>query len=54
MRISENSMSSLSIKKETTENFDEICQKVSHQAIGFGVLTRIDSALLSGLIPESV
>jgi uncharacterized protein (DUF302 family) len=37
-------MGSLSIKKETTGNFDEICQKVieSIKPIGFGVLTRID------------
>jgi uncharacterized protein (DUF302 family) len=37
-------MSSLSIKKETTGPFDEICQKVIEaiKPIGFGVLTRID------------
>ena len=40
----EDSMGSLSIKKETTGNFDEICQKVIEaiKPIGFGVLARID------------
>ena len=37
-------MVNLAIKKETTGNFDEICQKVIEaiKPIGFGVLTRID------------
>jgi uncharacterized protein (DUF302 family) len=37
-------MNDLSIKKETSGQFDDICQKVidSLKPIGFGVLTRID------------
>ena len=37
-------MGNLAIKKETSGNFDEICQKVIEaiKPIGFGVLTRID------------
>jgi uncharacterized protein (DUF302 family) len=37
-------MGDLSIKKETTGSFDEICQKVTEsiKPIGFGILTRID------------